>query len=184
MKWARKRWPRRVLAAVLAFSMLPTLVMPGTGVAAEAQYGTYERWIRAQIRVPLDAAVEKAIRDAVDGGADSFDAFITAFLEAYSSEAPGQPISRVFTDRELTNDALRSFLQRRYSQIADAGVVPRVHFTTFIQHAAAAGDGGPLSAFSTAHITVDRATSVLTTLVEYGVVISFRTLSSAQSLGP
>lgn len=184
MKWARKRWPRRVLAAVLALSMVPTLIMPGTGLAAEAQYGTYERWIRAQIRVPVDGVVEKAITEAVEGGAESFDAFITAFLDAYSNAAPGQPISRVFTDRELSNDALRSFLQRRYSQIADAGVVPRVHVTTFIQYAATAGDGGPLSAYSTEDVAVDGATFLLTTLVEYGVVISFRTLSSAQSLGP
>ena len=184
MKWARKRWPRRVLAAVLALSMLPTLVMPGTGVIAEAQYGTYERWIRAQIRVPVDGAVEKAITEAVERGAESFDSFITAFLDAYSDAAPGQSISQVFTDRDLSNDALRSFLQRRYSQIADAGVVPRVHLTTFIQHAATAGDSGPLGAFSNARFAADAATPLLTTLVEYSVVISFRTLSSAQSLGP
>ena len=184
MKWARKRWPRRVLAAVLAFSMLPTLVMPVAGVTAEAQYGTYERWIRAQIRVPVDGAVKKAIAEAVEGEADSFDAFITSFLEAYSAAAPGEPISHIFTDRDLSNDALRSFLQRRYSQLADAGVVPRVHLTTFIQHAATSGDSGPLSAHSAARVAVNRATSLLMTLAECGVVISFRTLSSAQSLGP
>lgn len=185
MAWVRNRWAGRVCATVLLLSMLPTLAVPTNRMAGDAQFGSYERWIRNQIRVPVDAAVEKAIAEAVASDAESFDSFIATFLDAFGEVAPDRPLSQVFTDRELSDDALISFLQRRYSQIADEGVVPRVYVASFIHNLLVSGKSGLDAArkFSADMGRADRG-SFMPPVVEKTIVISLRTLTSARSLGP
>lgn len=174
-----------MFAAVLILSILPTLIVPSSSASSGAQFGSYEDWLRAQLRIPVDHVVERALADAGEAGADTFDAFIGAFLDAYAKAAPGEPISQVFTDRDLSDDALISFLQRRYSQVVDQGVLPRIYLTSLVQNSAVAGKFGQLNSL----IEVGTSPSAklegrVPALVERTVVISFRTLSSARSLGP
>lgn len=187
MIWLRKRWTSRLLAAVFALSMVPTLIVPAGRAAGGAQFGSYEQWIRTQLRIPADAAVEKAISVALESNAKSFDSFIVAFLEAYAEAAPQRPVSQVFTQRNLSDDALISFLQRRYSQVADEGVLPRVYLTSVMQGLAHSGvDKSGLSegSISRQYAAPLHLLSALPSTVEKVVVIPFRTISSARPLGP
>ncbi len=185
MTWARKRWTSRVFAAVLILSMLPTLIVPTSRAVRDVQLDSYESWIRAQLRIPVEGAVENALSHAVESDAESFDQFIAAFIHAYAEAAPGQPISQVFTDRDLSDDALISFLQRRYSQIAAEGVLPRLYVTSFVPNVAVGGKSGLAAALTTAGASAVVDSDAFTaTIVERTVVISFRILSSARSLGP
>lgn len=183
--WARKRWTSRVFAAILLLSVLPTFIIPNNRAAGGAQFGSYEGWIRAQLRIPVDGAVEEAMSSAIESGADSFDEFLAAFLEAYAEAAPGQAISQVFTERNLSDDALISFLQRRYSQVGDEGVLHRVALTSLVQQVAVDGKFGLAAITSHSGMSALAAAGpVIASLAERTVVISLRTLSSARPLGP
>lgn len=185
MTWVRKGWAGRLCASVLLLSMLLTLMVPSSGAAADGRYGTYERWIREQLRVPVDAAVEQAIAEAVEVDADSFDRFIVAFLDAFAEAAPDRPLSYAFTERELSGEALISYLQRRYSQVAETGVLPRVFFTTPVQTQALGGKFGvPPSRAAEVAIGDLAAGNLATSLSEGAFVLSIRILSSARPLGP
>ena len=184
MIWVRKKWTSRVLAAVLILSILPTLMVPSNRASGSAQFGSYEGWLRAQLRIPADEAVERAIVDAVEAGADSFDAFIAIFLEAYATAAPGESISQVFTDRDLSNDALISYLQRRYSQVVDAGILPRVYLTSFVQNPVIGESGPSDAAVGAGAAALSGFGAALPALIESTIFISLRTLSSARALGP
>lgn len=184
MMWVRNRWTSRVLAAVLILSILPTLMVSSSRGSGGAQFGSYEEWLRAQLRIPADQAVERAIVDAVEAGADSFDAFIAIFLEAYAKAAPGESISQVFTDRDLSNDALISYLQRRYSQVVEAGILPRVYLTSFVQNPVIGKAGTSDAAIGAGTSAFSFLEAALPTLIESTILISLRTLSSARALGP
>ncbi len=185
MMWVRKRSTSRVFAVVLILSILPTLMVPSGRASSSAKFGSHEGWLRAQLLAPADDLVDLAIAVAVESGAESFDGFIAAFLEAYADAAPGEPISQVFTDRNLSDDALITFLQRRYSQVVDVGVLPRLYLTSFVQNSAVGGKSGPsYTPIKTGSFAPHGVEDPLSFLAEYIIVISFRTLSSAHSLGP
>lgn len=184
MIWVRHNWASRILAVVLIVSMLPALVVPASRAASGMQFGSYERWIRAQLRIPVDEHVEEAISRAVASRAHSFEAFVATFLEAYEQTAPERPIAQVFTDRDLSDDALISYLQRRYTQVVDDGVLTR----TFLAKAAAQSSS-TIKAGKAAHAVPLPSTRVgfegaMLQNPDDLIVIPFRVLSSARSLGP
>lgn len=184
MSWVRNGWIGRVLAAMLVASMLPTLVVPPARAAGGSQFGSYERWIRAQIRVSSDV-VEKAIAEAVAERTNSLQDFVAAFLESYEAAAPERSIAHVFTDRELSNEALMSYLQRRYTGIVDDAVLSRVYLAK-AAHVASSGAqaAGTTGAFTKVGVTpILSAGPALSQHFEH-IIISIRKRSSARPLGP
>lgn len=183
MLWVRNGWMGRVLAAMLIASMLPMLFIPPARAASGSQFGSYERWLRAQIRVSSDA-VENAIADAVADRSDSLQDFVAAFVESYEAAAPDRSIAFVFTERELSNEALISFLQRRYTRVVDDAVLSRVYLTTATSQMTtgqSVGSAGVLSMKEDLHsLSAGLASSPSAGLV----VVPFRERSSARPLGP
>jgi hypothetical protein len=186
MLWLQKGWIGRVLAAVLIASMLPTLVVPRARTTGGPQFGTYERWFRAQLRISGDVAVEEAIAAAVAEGTDSVREFVAVFLRSYEDAVPGRAIAQVFTERELSTDALISYLQSRYTRVVDDAVFPRSFLTTAVNQTVANGQSGASSGV----IAGDRASSLIRDIAAGNahigalIIIPFRVLSSARSLGP
>ena len=185
MRWARGPYLSRFLAGILIASMLPALfVLPGIA-APGTTYGSYSRWIRAQLRVPADASIEAALARASEERPASLEAFIEAFLEAFEKANPGRSAAFAFTDVDLSDDGLITYLQRRYTRIGDEGVLPRVYLTTALgapvapvsYDGEAAGDGRAATQLHTYEREV-----ILS--AEAGVVIPLRTLSAAHPLGP
>lgn len=186
MLWLQKGWIGRVLAAVLIASMLPTLVVPRARTTGGSHFGTYERWFRAQLRVSGDVAVEEAIAAAVAEGTDSVREFVAVFLKSYQDAAPGRAIAQVFTERDLSTDALISYLQSRYTRVVDDAVFPRSFLTTAVNQTVANAQSGA----SAGVVAGDRVSSLIrdisarNTLVGALIIIPLRVLSSARSLGP
>lgn len=184
MSWVRNGWIGRVLAAMLVASMLPTLVVPPTRAAGGSQFGSYEGWIRAQIRVSSDV-VEKAIAEAVAERTDSLQDFVAAFLESYEAAAPERSIAHVFTDRELSNEALISYLQQRYTGTVDDAVLSRVYLSK-VTHVASSGAhaAGTSGAFTEAGVTPIISGGPVHPQQDEFIVIPIRKRSSARPLGP
>ncbi len=185
MTWVRHRWASRVLGAVLILSLLPTLFIPQAPAAKGAQFGTYERWIRAQLRVPVDDAVAGAIAGAVEARAASLQEFVTAFLASYQEAAPGRSIAQAFTERDLSNDALLTYLQRRYTQVVDDGVLPRLYLSKATPQSFTNG-GAPsnVGIVAEAILSLIARNTLASPSNDKFVVVSLRVLSSARSLGP
>lgn len=174
-----------MLAVVLIASMLPTFILPVGVGASSSEFGTYERWIRAQLRVAGDSAVEEAIAAATDSRPNSFADFIRAFIRVYVEAAPDRSISRVFLDRDLNQEALLSYLHFRYTQVADDGILTRLYqakaSSTLLLDAKTGWKHGWMAAevlrraptIKASHLSTDRL-----------FIISMRVLSSARSLGP
>lgn len=183
MLWLQEKWVGRVLAAVLIASMLPTLVVPRAQTGGP-HFGTYERWIRAQLRIS-DGAVEKAIAVAVAEGADTVQEFVVAFLKTYEDAAPGRAIALVFTERELSTDALISYLQSRYTRVVDDAVLPRIFLTTAATQTVTNGHAGTSSGILSVARTALFAQSIASTpRLGAFIIIPLRVLSSAHPLGP
>lgn len=186
MLWLQKGWIGRVLATVLIASMLPTLVVPRARTTGGPHFGTYERWIRAQLRISGDGAVEEAIAAAVAEGADSVREFVAVFLKSYEDAAPGRAIAQVFTERELSTDALISYLQSRYTRVVDDGVFPRSFLATAVNQTVANGQSGASSGIIAAERASSLTRDTAARIAHAGavIIIPLRVLSSARSLGP
>lgn len=122
MRWARSTFVSRIIACLMLVSLLPALVVPDGFAASESAQSPFEQWVRGQLRVPASEAVDSALKAATKARARTIEQFVAAFLEAYDD---GAPVSRAFTDRELSEEALISYLQRRFHGVAAEGVLPR-----------------------------------------------------------
>ena len=185
MRQARTPYLSRLIAGILLASMLPALFVLPSSAASGATYGSYSRWIRAQLRVPADASFDVAISKASESRPGSLEAFIEAFLDAYERANPGKSAAQAFTDIDLSDDALITYLQRRYTQIGDEGVLPRVYFTTASSAGIAAGQADTCGdAVSESDPQLRAHSGAGTICAEAAIVVSLRTLSSAHPLGP
>lgn len=175
----------RVLAGIVVASMLPALFVPAGAGASAVAGGTYSRWIRAQLRVPADEAIDAALEKASKSSSATFEAFVEAFLDAYEESGPEQPAALVFAEDELSDAALIAYLQRRYTKIGEEGLLPRTCLVTaagrsgitFSTHAAATFSGSTGPALSHIGKPVGLLSGDL-------LVIPLRTLTSARPLGP
>lgn len=183
MMWVRQRWTGRMLAAVLIASTLATFLLP-TNRGVKTQFGTYERWIRAQLRIPVDEAVEQAIAEAA-AQVGSFEEFVSAFLKSYEEIAPGQSTARAFIDRDLSNDALLTYLHLRFTQVVGDFVLLRVYVSKAASTFLSGGKTGWERAISTAELLESAAEFVFAQpSTDRLIIVSMRILSSARSLGP
>jgi hypothetical protein len=179
----RSPYLARIVAGVLTASMLSGLFALPSSSAPEA-YGSYAGWARAQLRVPVDEALESALSKAAESRPISFQDFVEAFLKAYDQEGSGHSAALAFTDVDLSDDALITYLQRRYVRISDEGTLPRTYLTTapsFHPGIATGGyvgvEGQPTRSFIPVYEPQEYGAREVTILL-------LRILSSANPLGP
>ena len=185
MCWARKPYLLRIAAGILMASMLPALFVLPSSAAPGATYGTYSRWVRAQLRVPADASIEAALSRASEERPASLEAFIKAFLNAYEEANPVKSAAFAFTGDDLSDDALVTYLQRRYTRVGDEGVLPRVYLSAAAGATAAlaSGDSGAIAGGKATPLSHEYGRdAILSEEAEF--VIPLRTLSAANPLGP
>lgn len=183
MRWLRSTFFARLIAFLLVVSLLPTLVGQASQASAISVQGSYEVWIRAQLRVPADANLEAALNRAAESRAANIGEFVAAFLAAYESESPDVPVAHAFTERDLTDDGLIEYLQRRYTEIAPDAVLPRLRPAT-PPVATSLTSPSPSAGLDTTRPAVRAVlgTATLCSVTEH--VVPFRILSSARSQGP
>lgn len=174
---------RGVLVAVLVASLLPLVAAPTAWARGHVSV-SYATWLRAQLRLPADAAFEAAVEEALDAHPRSLDDFLQAFVEAY--EAQGADLADVFSAHGLSGEALAAYLQGRYLRLIGQALVPRVLLTASSARTGNAPTRGltalsPTAPFSTL-LSVGDASSVLPQAAD--PVFSFRRISSARPLGP
>lgn len=180
----RSTWWVRCVALLLVGALASTLLAPSSAAGSGSLAGSYGEWIRAQLLVPDDPAADRALKEAeaAEIHARTFEAFVETFLEAYEARRPGVPVARVFIDKDLSNDALISYLQRKYTEIAADAVLPRLCLAapTF---APSLSSGSVASSFSgmdgwerTARLSDAPRTD--------DVIASLRTLTPARPQGP
>lgn len=183
MRLVRSTFFARMVACLLVLSMLPTLVGPASQASGLTAQGAYEVWIRAQLRAPASAELEAALERAAEERSNSIAEFVAALLDAYAEEAPGERAARAFMEQDLTDDALISYLQNRYTEIAPEAVFPRLRpiappVATSLNTTGASG----IVTAAAPSASVHYAKSTLLDRTE--LVTPFRILSPARSQGP
>lgn len=186
----RSPWKMRLLAAVLAVSLLPmAAALPG-GSAAPAGASAQADWLRTQLSAqPLEAAAQEDVERALVAAAAATDArtlseFLSAFVEAHA--APDQLAEALGLASGASAGALAQYLQQRFLGLAGPAA-PRLSL------AAAVPSGLSLTrlslpAVSAAVVACDHffRTVRVRRMAPLAVHIAhpLRTLFSAQPLGP
>lgn len=123
MNRLRSTWAKRWMAALLVASLLP--VTFATAMQAARPTDSFGDWVRGQLRVPADAAVERALDAAEAQRAGSLEAFLHVFVEAYEAEAPGQPLADIFDAPARSNESLITYLASRFRGLVADALPPR-----------------------------------------------------------
>lgn len=183
MGWVRSKWLLRCTALLLLGAMLPMALAPTSRAASGSLSSSYAEWVRAQLRMPADAAVEEALHEAAETDARTFRTFAEAFLKAYEARHPLESAAHVFVDRDLSNDALIAYLQRRYTEISGEAVLLRLRLVA--AHAGpsfSSGASGTLA--SHPRNTVSSAPSLFSAQEIDDVASARRPLTPARPQGP
>ncbi|MEX2399275.1 MAG: hypothetical protein WD423_00795 [Rhodothermales bacterium] len=193
MQHLRSTWLLRSVALLLVGALLPMLFAPSSNApssraplnpaVSSSASSSYADWLRSQLRVPADASVDRALEAAVETRAASITEFVGAFLSAYESDHPDRSAARVFVDRDLSDEALISYLQRRFTEVGGEAVLLRLRLI-----ASTTGSTWSSGSVSAVPSRISRALhaarpSVSAFLVD-AVVTSFRSLSPARPQGP
>lgn len=186
MRWMRSTWGARLMAAGLVACLLSSVVATGAMGQRRAVGLSYADWVRAQLRVPADDALEAALSEAVSSHPRTLDAFLATFIEAYESRQPQAPLSVAFLSRDLSNDALISYLETRYHGVVGEGMLPRTFFTSALVPFTKAPDRPAMMADVLARHVLDAPLTgeALRPEARYRPAGPVRLLSSAQPLGP
>lgn len=171
------------MATLLVASMLPSLVGSAGQASAMSLQGSYEVWIRSQLRVPADAQIETALEQAAESEASTVKEFIVAFVVAYQKERPNAPAARAFIDRDLTDNALIAYLQRRFTEVAPEAMVPRIRSVVPPVTSSLAAMGS-MAAVTTSQDVPPALRTTTPHAAQTELVIPLRILSSARSQGP
>lgn len=126
MRRLRSKWLLRCTALLLVGAMVPALLVPSSRAASQSLSSSYAEWILAQLNAPADQYVQEALEQAAEADVRSFDAFVETFLNAYEARHPQESAARVFTGKDLSNEALIAYLQRRYTEIRGDAVLLRL----------------------------------------------------------
>jgi hypothetical protein len=186
MRWMRTIRGRRLLVIVLIAALLPTLISPAAATARQATHASYGDWLRSQLRVAPDAAFEQAIEAATRARPQSLSRFLVAFVKAYETESPDTRLSAAFSANELSNEALVSYLERRYQQFGGDGLVPRTRSSSTLHPHLKAPDRVEKLWLAVLSTTPERLGQALSQSnhVFRPFILSLRILTSAQPLGP
>lgn len=182
MRALRSTWGARVLAALLATSLLSLVLLPvgqKTSIEGTASYAT---WLRAQATGDTDATFDEALTTARASDAHSLHEFLTAFVEAY--EGSSEQLAKVFAAGDRSGAALIRYLERHYLRLAGG----EVYASLTAAAASLLKLDRLVSALPSIRLLQDLDTSGGTQLKQWLhtplFVLSLRTLFSAQPLGP
>ena len=186
MRLLRKTWGSRLIAGWLTACLLVSVFATGTRGAMRPVGAPYAEWLRAQLRLPADAAVEAALDEAMSANGRTLEAFLAAFVAAYETQRPQASLAASFVTHDLSNDALIAYLESRFNGVGAEGVPVRAAFNPMLAPAGKSPDRADAGAF----LVVLQATSLSATVFvrRAGVVRPFvrllRILSAARPLGP
>lgn len=183
MRRLRSKCLLRCTALLLVGAMLPALFAPSSRAASGSLASSYAEWIRAQLKAPAHPSVERALKKAAQADANSFNTFVAAFLEAYEAQYPQESAARAFTDKDLSNDALITYLQRRYTEISGEAVLLRLRVVgTSINTSSATGSTGNHAPQPRGVVPV--APGLISAAASDGVLATLRTATPARPQGP
>ena len=188
MNRLRTRWSLRVLAATLLLSLLP--LSAATVLHGPRASNSFADWVRAQLRADAISAEGGVIAQALGAAAAerprSLDAFLHAFVAAYTAERPEADPAALFALGDLAPDALIAHLASRYRGLAPDAVPPRASFVAALQAALspASGPAGALAARPARAALRRPAGAVQLTAAAPAVVTPVRLLSAARPMGP
>lgn len=118
MRRLRSTWGIRLLAAVMAFGVVPLVAGPALGGARQAASAPFADGLREQLQAEGDARIEAALEVAVAAQPRSLRAFLETFVEALNARAPGLLADRGSVPSGLSVEATVDHLQRRLAQFA------------------------------------------------------------------
>lgn len=179
----RHRIVQRTLVVLLLASM--GTLLAGTTGQSRRPTDAYADWVRAQLALPADGAVEAALEAAADEGAVSLHLFLQAFAAAYEAQEVAQPFAHLFGAQTGSTAALITYLHGQYARVVGEAVLPRLVATAALAQSVSETRTllGALSAACRAqrpsHLAVAAATAPARL-----VPVPIRLLSAAQPLGP
>ncbi len=184
MNRLRSIWGMRSVAGLLMASLLP--VTFATAVHAAQHTSSYADWVRLQLRLPADEAVEQALETATESRARSLEAFLTVFVDAYEAQQPERSLAHAFSTHDLSNDALISYLEGRYLRFVGDAVLPRAALVAAKVASKQVLERGLTSLAALTRIDLSRRAWAATLQPSQAPVfiLSLRVLSAAQPLGP
>ncbi len=184
MNRVRSIWGIRLVAGLLMASLLP--VTFATAVHAAQHTSSYADWVRLQLRIPAGEAVEQALETATESRARSLEAFLIVFVEAYEAQQPERSLALAFSTHDLSNDALISYLEGHYLGFVGDAVLPRAALVAAKVASKQVLERGPISLVTLTRIDLSRRAWAATLQPSHAPVfiLSLRTLSAAQPLGP
>ena len=118
MRLLRSTWGTRLLAAVMAVSVVPVVAGPMLGGARQTAAAPYADWLREQLRAEADASVEAALEAAVASQPLSLRAFLETFVGVLEAQQPGLLAKRGWIPSGLSAQAAADHLQRHLSRFA------------------------------------------------------------------
>ncbi len=115
----------RLLAVATIFSTLLLAVAPALGHQTQAV--RYADWLREQVRVPVDEALERSIADASSERFTNVQAFLIAVVD--DLESSGEDAGRLFGAEGLSGVHLVSHLESRFSHLTTDALPARTLLT-------------------------------------------------------
>ena len=183
------------LAALMLLSVLPLVGGPVQAALWRSAEVPYADWLRAQLRVPADAAFEAAVERATTAAPTSFEAFLWAFVEAYGpldgSEvepvvAGRTALAAAFSSAPLNKEALVAFLQGQVERSVQQALLPRPVLAAATSSVSLTSDrhGGAAFVLPFRATTATLLGAVSAVAPAAFFVVPLRVLSAAQPLGP
>ena len=184
MNRLRSIWGMRAMAGLLLASLLP--VTFASAVQAARHTASYADWVRLQLRIPVGEAIEQALEVAEESRARSLEDFLTVFVEAYEAQQPEQSIAHAFSTRDLSNDALISYLEGRYLRFVGDAVLSRTALMAakVVSKQVLKRGLTPLAALTRSDLSRLAWAAMLQPARAPVFILSLRALSAAQPLGP
>ena len=183
MHWLRHCIVQRTLVVLLLAGM--GTLLAGTAGHSHRPTDAYANWVRAQLALPADGAVEAALQAAADEGAVSLHAFLQAFATAYEAQEIAQPLAHLFGAQTGSTAALITYLHGRYARVVGEAVLPRLVATTSLTQSVSETRTlfGVLSAAYRAEGPTHPAVAAVSAPARL-VPVPIRLLSAARPLGP
>lgn len=193
MRLLRSSFTSRLVAALLAFSLLPAVLAP---LPARAATGAYGEWLRAELGTPADAALADEIESALEAAhaehPATLDAFIAAFVDAFAAAHDVDALAGLLdvdadaalaADADLTTAAVVRSLQSRYARLGGEGIVPDLLSNKTRAPLATHGARG-IAAAPVSALRLQAAPAPPTAPADVAAPVPFRLQSAARPLGP
>lgn len=187
MRWLRATWGSRLVAGGLLCCLTASVFATGVHGGGRPVCVSYAEWLRAQLRVPADAALEEVFDAAVSTKPRTLEAFLDAFVAAYEARHPQAALATAFLPTDgVSNEALVAYLETLFNGVGAEGVPVRATFLSMPVPTGKVPDRHDAAAVVMAR--PDSPMQVLAPVERLAVVRPLvrliHVLSSAQPLGP